>query len=470
MEKDTRKPAPVLASHLYDFVTCEHRIALDARLERSQRTPPDDETALLFKLGLRFEKRIAGELGYPEVTVESGDWLGAAGRTKELMRSGAEGIYQGVLIEGRCLAQPDFLERVPGRSSFGEFHYTPGDAKSALHARSDAALQVGFAAVLLERMQGVRPERGFLILGDGSKEWFDLGSIGATLVDVMERVAGVADGEEETDAHFSMECARCRWRGVCLPDLQSRQDVSFVFGLTRTRARVLRRYGIRTVEDLARADRERMRRAGAPIDGLEKNRRQAEVLLGGRVVRRGDVEIPDGGGALFLHMEADPLDLGAPFLFCWGSDDAEVHLVRGEDERRRVFLRLLDRLERDVGAPVFHYDSMTVRALEFMGESLSLHPGRLGDLEGRLVDLAPLVRRAAVLPVYFYGFEEVAAVAMNEPRPDPTRPLPSPFLSYNALLLSGEAEEIRERLVEHGRESLRRLAGILRWLQRESGP
>lgn len=472
MEHAPRKTAPVLASHLYDFVTCEHRIALDAQLDKSERTPPDEETKLLFKHGLRFERKIAGDLGYPEVTVEPGRWLEARDETIEHMRSGVDGIYQGVLIDGRCLAQPDFLDRVPGRSDFGDFLYAPGDAKSALHARSDAALQVGFAAVLLERLQGVFPERGFLILGDGSKEWFEIASIRATLDEVMERVADVADGREDTFPFFSAECGRCRWRGKCLPELQGRRDLSFTYGLTRTRADVFRRHGIESVDDLAQADREKLKRAGAPTDGLERIRGQAQALLSGRVERRGIPDLPeDSRGGFHLHLEADPLDLGAPFLFCCGGigeDRDGVRLARNDEERSVAFLEIVDRIEKSVPAdsPVFHYGSMTLRGLDFMGERLRLEPGRLGKLEGRLVDLAPPVRRSAVLPVHFYSFEEVAAVALNEPRPDPAAGQPAPFLAFNTLLYGGGDEGIAGRLTEYGRECLRRLDGIRAWLER----
>jgi hypothetical protein len=103
-----------------------------------------------------------------------------------------------------------------------------------------------------------------------------------------------------------------------------------------------------------------------------------------------------------------------------------------------------------------------------------LDPALLGDLEGRMVDLAPLVRRAAVLPVYFYDFDEVAAVAMNLPRPDPEVAGTAPFLHYHNLLMAGpgvEGNRMGEELVAHGTNSIRRLSAVRRWLEllRERG-
>ena len=136
MTSPGRPHATILAHHLYDFAECEHRVALDATLDRSLRTPPDEAMLLLLEHGQKFEREVVEPLGYPSISVEDGDWSGAFARTLSLMRDGVAGIDQGVLLDGARLARPDLLERVPGRSALGEFHYVPGDVKSARTARS----------------------------------------------------------------------------------------------------------------------------------------------------------------------------------------------------------------------------------------------------------------------------------------------------------------------------------------------
>ena len=76
--------------------------------------------------GRRFEREVVEPLGYPAVEVESGDWEAAFARTRALMREGRRGDRSGVLLDGARLARPDLLERVPGGSLLGEFHYVPG--------------------------------------------------------------------------------------------------------------------------------------------------------------------------------------------------------------------------------------------------------------------------------------------------------------------------------------------------------
>jgi predicted RecB family nuclease len=115
-------------------------------------------------------------------------------------------------------------------------------------------LQVAFAALLLESVQGVRPDSGFLILGDGRRDELDLGAIRFTVDDAVERAEAVASGAVETTPYFSSACARCRWRAECLPRLEGQRDLSFVHGLTRSRRRVLERHGLHTIDDFAAAD------------------------------------------------------------------------------------------------------------------------------------------------------------------------------------------------------------------------
>src|SRR5262245_16677134 len=100
MASPSRSRATILAHPLYDFAECEHRVALDATLDRALRTQPDEAMALLFEHGQRFEREIVEPLGYPSVDVERGDWDAAFARTCELMRNGVAGIDQAVLLDG----------------------------------------------------------------------------------------------------------------------------------------------------------------------------------------------------------------------------------------------------------------------------------------------------------------------------------------------------------------------------------
>lgn len=465
--------ATILAHHLYDFAECEHRVALDATLDRTLRTPPDAAMELLLSHGQRYEREVVEPLGYAAVEVEHGDWDGAFGRTRALMRDGVAGIDQGVLLDGARLARPDLLERAPGGSALGDFHYIPGDVKSARTTRSDAVLQVGFAALLLEAVQELRPKTGFLILGDGRREVLDLEAIRCTIDDAVARTEEVARGAAETSPFFSPACARCRWRGTCLPRLEEARDLSFVHGITRARRRVLIRHGIATIDDLAHADVDALVAAGVPSQGLGAMRTQARTLLDGHVLRHRRAGLPRGvKRELYLRIETDPLDRGEPFSIAWGEapaqgtiDAARVAIVSTREERIAALSEVVDVFDSSAvrDEPVYTFGSGTARAFDALAEDAGLAPARAGDLAGRFVDLAPWVRRAAVLPVFLYRFDEVAAVARNLPRPSPGQAGDVLFVLHAGMTASEDPGAVRLRLEEAGRDALASLCAIRAW-------
>ena len=476
MPSQIRTNATILAHHLYDFAECEHRIALDVSLERSRRTPPDEAMELLFEKGRQFERQIVEPLGYPTVELREGDWEAAHAQTIELMRAGVPGIDQGVLIDGGRLARPDLLERVPGASTLGEHYYQPGDVKSARTARSDAALQVGFAALLLAKVQGRRPESGFLILGDGRREEIDLEAIRYTIDDAVARAERIVGGEEETRPFYSVSCARCRWRGECVPRLQEERDLSFVHGLTRSRNRVLRRHGVCTIDELATADVARLVEAGVPGDGLERAQAQARALVAGKASRVNAVKLPRGARReCYLRIEVNPLDDDQAMLLAWGEGaggtivDAQARVLSSAGERSGAWSELIGFLEATERReePIYAFGSSTTRALEAMADVEGLPTSRAGDALGRIVDLAPWVRRAGVFPVFHYRFDEVAAVAVGSVRPSPASPDDAAFVLHAALGGADDAS-VRERLVAMGLDAVRSLFAIRMWLGRSS--
>lgn len=469
MPRPSTRPARILAHHLYDLVVCDHRIALDFTLPRELLTPPDEAAALLYENGLAHERAVTDALGYPEIEIDDQDWGAAAARTLDAMRRGVPGIAQGVLIDGDRLARPDLLERVEGESRLGTWHYIPGDVKSALSPRSDAALQIGFAAKILESIQGLRPGTGFVILGDGIREEIDLQAIFRSVDDAADTVAAIAGGRAETSPFFSRDCARCRWRTPCLEKLRAASDPSFAHGMTRARRRAYAKAGISTLEQLACANESDLRSAGFPTEGLSRLRAQALALLEKRAVLRRPVDLPRGRRREhFLRIEANPLERSDPFALAWGSgpaggplDRAEVVLVDASKERVAAFSRLVEDLEAASSPedPVYFHGAATEQSFARLGASSSLSPARLGGLQGRLLDLAPWVRRAAALPVLRYRFDEVAAFLRGRPIPPPEAPDDARFAAH----ASGSKERVA-RVVEDLRDDLQSLALLRDWL------
>ena len=405
----------VRASDLYDLACCPHRPALDRRLDKSLRTPPDEATKLLLARGNEREAAFAAELGYPEPEYPRGDFAAGARRTAELMQGGAAGIYQAVLFDGEHLAIADLVEREEDGS------YAPGDIKSSLTARADQALQVAYAGWLLGRTTGAAPRRGFLIFADGRREWFALGEIAHVLDAARRRAEAIVAGREETEPFFTPHCDACRWSGVCVPEMERAGDLSLVDGMTPARRETLRAEGIATVAALAALDGTKRRRSAPDADGVEGLALQARALLSGEVRVDRPFELDARPGRpLFVHVEVNPLEGAIPLALAWSVPGREDVRALDEPAAKAEGLAAFARAAEASAGPIYHFGAATPRALARLADDAGWPPERIGALERRFFDLGRALRRgAAFLPVRRYRLDDVDAALFGECAPTP---------------------------------------------------
>src|SRR5712691_2960788 len=151
------------ATDLVNFLGCRHATYLDV-LDLANPAPPAPDEPFL---ALLQAKGLAHERAYLEVLrsqgrevvdlAVSGPHGDRFGRTREAMNAGVDVIYQGALRAGRWHGYADFLTRVPGESSLGQFHYEAVDTKLSSVAKPKHALQLAVYSRLLTAMQGAMP-------------------------------------------------------------------------------------------------------------------------------------------------------------------------------------------------------------------------------------------------------------------------------------------------------------------------
>ncbi len=463
----------VRATDLYELANCPHRLALDRRLTRLERSAPDEATRLLSARGEAWERDVASVLGYPQPEYELGDFEEGARQTEALLRAGVPGVYQPVLLRGRFLAIPDLVEKVDDGvlSALGPWHYAPGDVKAGLTPRADQVLQVAFAGWLLADLQMVAPAYGFLVLGDRRREDFALGEVAHVLAAAKERVCEIADGLEETAPFFDLACGHCRWKGTCLPELLAANDLSLVDGMTRTRRRILERAGVADVAGLAALDTAAWRDESRPALGLDALVRQAAALVDGRIAVQRALELPPAHeDDVFLYAERDPLEGGAVILLAWCAADmgaVEFHAPVSDDERRAALGALFARLETSRGH-AYHFGAAAPRGLLQLTDLAGTAPQRQVALEERLADLAVTLRRGtAFLPVRRYTLGEIGAALAGAPLPLPGDD-GTPAFVYAEHLRRGSEGPWREGLAALARARLEQLAALHAWMRRQT--
>ncbi|MBA3991924.1 MAG: helicase [Cyanobacteria bacterium DS2.3.42] len=165
-----------------EFITWMDRFDLE-RPGIAERDPESETDKILQARGIAHEAEFLAQLradGREITDISAAEDRFAA--TIAAMHSGADIIYQGALreeVSGEArgssanpsdtysfLGYADFLERVPGASTLGDYHYEPWDTKLALKEKPPALIQLSCYADLLALIQGVTPKRVHIVLGD----------------------------------------------------------------------------------------------------------------------------------------------------------------------------------------------------------------------------------------------------------------------------------------------------------------
>ncbi|MGH7528046.1 MAG: TM0106 family RecB-like putative nuclease, partial [Gemmatimonadales bacterium] len=134
----------------------------------------DEELALVARMGREHEDRYlrlvrAREPGMVEIVRNA---PAAAADTLAALRAGAPAIYQAHLVMDGWQGLPDFLFRLPGACTFGDYHYVPWDTKLARSAKPYFLIQLCAYAEMLEFIQGFRPAELVFVLGHNEERRF----------------------------------------------------------------------------------------------------------------------------------------------------------------------------------------------------------------------------------------------------------------------------------------------------------
>ena len=234
-------------SALNRFLGCEYRTHLDI-LERrgeldAERKPPEME--LLFERGDRHEDEVVAQMVADGWEVVALDDDGAtreerAERTLTAMREGRQVLHQGCFLHDGWVGYPDFLVRVEEPSDLGAWSYEVSDAKLGSTPRPKHIFQLIFYNQQLERLQGRRPSRMRLILGDGTQPEFRAEEFEAYAEDVramfVERLAVLESRSPDPAVAYPYpvgDCEFCHWWHVCQAKRRADDHLSLVANLHR---------------------------------------------------------------------------------------------------------------------------------------------------------------------------------------------------------------------------------------------
>lgn len=364
--------------------------------------------------GVLHEKNVIESLGPFEEVPSEGDADALFAATLALMEKGVEKIYQGTLRDGEWVGRPDLLIRVPGASKFGDWMYEAVDIKSSRQLSDVHQLQLTFYALLLKKIQGVKPEEGKIINVD--REWlsFPIEEAEGAFFDALDKILAIRAGEKP-DALFTSACKDSPWYEECKREAEANDDVGLIYKIYKSEYRRLRDGGFATLTKFAEADLATIQEsvAGVSDHRLERLHLQAQALHGKKIIRLEDPGLPSVATELFFDIEGDPM-IGVEYMHGLlvredGADRYEVFTAEKPEDEGAAWLAFCDFIERYEGAPIYHYGWYELDAIKRLSAKHGISKKAASALDRvNMIDLNRVVQRAAIFPLYFYSLKDVA--------------------------------------------------------------
>ncbi|MEP7082218.1 MAG: TM0106 family RecB-like putative nuclease [Chloroflexota bacterium] len=502
----------VSATDLVGYLACDHLSTLElGRVEGLWEKPPRraDPTVQLMQdrgdaheaahlANLRAEGKSVVEI--PKDNLITPDQLrGAEAQTLAAMKQGADVIFQATFFDGRWRGHADFLYRTIRPSPvLGDYGYDIADTKLSRGVKAAAIIQMCVYADLLTRLQGVPPEKVYVVTGDGVEHPHRLTDYAAYFRHAKDRFERrVLEGSAALNTYPDPveHCHVCVWYPTCITRRRADDHPSIVAGMRRVDTERFMSAGVPTLTRIAELTPE------ASVTDMNERARtrlsnQARLQLHERRTgeRVHELITPDpdqtghGLAALpmptpwdvFFDIEADPwaLDEGLEYLLgvaievdgepaylpFWGHD---------REEEKRAFEAFIDfcidRLDAHPEMHVLHYGGYESGAVKRL---MRRHATREDEVDrllrgGVFVDLLNVVRQGVRASVESYSLKQIEKFYLAE-RQGPVTEAGFSVVEYERWMRERD-EAILQSIADYNRDDCFSTLMLRGWLEARRG-
>ncbi|MBV8843298.1 MAG: IS66 family transposase [Bryobacterales bacterium] len=332
--------------------------------------------------------------------------------TREALLCGEELILDARLIRDGIVMEFPGLQRVPGRSALGSFHYLPvlfsADRRS--HKLERALLEV--LALLLEDIQGVLPRSGVVYHGSECRmKKVHLSADLRTARDLTQILPRLQRQEVQPRLLLNEHCPTCEFSERCRDQAVREDNISLLRGLGQKAITAYARKGILTLTQLAHTFRPRRKgkRSSRP-NSKRYHALHALALRDHRVYVMGTPVIPSGDVIIYLDLEGIP-DQGFVYLIGMIVRDGTTQTAYSfwadsKDQERSTFDRFLNVIAR-YDAPTFFAYGGYERAFLKRLRGHTRRKKLVDAILDRLVNVLGIIYAHFYFPTYTNGLKEI---------------------------------------------------------------
>lgn len=382
--------------------------------------------------GLLHEKNYIKDIEFEEIKTE--DEEEAVQKTMELMKTGAQRIYQGylrtekdnVIYKGR----PDFLEKQKGKSAFGDYYYIPVDikntsAESGEETKLQYRLQLTMYAWMLKEIQQFYPDQMIIINRDFKRIKLETDAdLSIIMWDYVKKILKILE-KNEPPLKISSSSKDTPWFDLLLSEAEKKDDIALLYNVNEIALHDLREHNIKTVHDAAKIepyDLPYIR--GISEEHLERVQMQAEALVENKVIWRKPIDIPEGEMKIYFDIEGDPfLKIDYLYGFWIANDPASAKasaditpepyfkyfLAEKPEEEGQMWKEFLKWVEgiHQQNYKVYHYSPYEMSSIKKLTNRYG-GSSALDEFKNHFVDLAKAVKKSVIFPLYFYSIKDIA--------------------------------------------------------------
>ncbi len=193
------------------------------------------------------------------------------------------------------VARPTLLIKQPGKSIFGDWVYTPINIKLGRRPKPEYKLIGAYHAQILAIIQHIFPAQSSLILRQQNEHRINLAHWLYRTRDIVARCLEMLYFQAEPEVFISRQkCSLCQWHSFCYQGAKASNHLSLVPGVTPKRYESLKKVGLDNLEAIAQAgDRSSDKNLGKKVgqDIAKQLQQQARSILLNTALIRADFNL-----------------------------------------------------------------------------------------------------------------------------------------------------------------------------------